>query len=325
MLKIKLSNNFPYVPIQRQTPDSSGIWDDCIFLINQDVTECDFWIVYEDLERIEETICPPENLIFIAYEPPAIKTYNPTFLNQFSTVIACHKNICHRHVIYDHQSQPWLVNQRYDDLMTLQEVKKRKFLSLITSEKRTTLVHRQRHNLCLKLKEYFGEDVDLYGRGINDFADKWDVIAPYRYSLAVENSLYENYFTEKVIDCFLGETVPLYYGCPNFEDFFLAPPVININVFDPDATIQVIKKLMDDETHYLSFRERLREAKIYYLNYLNLFPRLVRLIHRLRQNQDHSSPAKTKIKLYPEMHPRFLGDRLIRKFNKVVLGKRYDY
>ena len=39
---------------------------------------------------------------------------------------------------------------------------------------------------------------------------------PYRYTIAVENSAHDNYFTEKIIDALLSECLPFYWGCPNF-------------------------------------------------------------------------------------------------------------
>ncbi len=35
---------------------------------------------------------------------------------------------------------------------------------------------------------------DLYGRGFRHIDDKWEGIAPYRYSIAFENSLATSYF-----------------------------------------------------------------------------------------------------------------------------------
>ena len=40
------------------------------------------------------------------------------------------------------------------------------------------------------------------------------------YSVAVESSSETNYFTEKLIDCLVTKTIPIYWGCPNIADFF---------------------------------------------------------------------------------------------------------
>ena len=37
-------------------------------------------------------------------------------------------------------------------------------------------------------------------------------LAQYAFSIAIENTIYKDYFTEKLIDCFRTGTVPLYWG-----------------------------------------------------------------------------------------------------------------
>lgn len=49
---------------------------------------------------------------------------------------------------------------------------------------------------------------------------KWDGLESYKYSIAIENSCLENYFSEKFTDCILAWTIPIYYGCPNIDKYF---------------------------------------------------------------------------------------------------------
>jgi len=42
----------------------------------------------------------------------------------------------------------------------------------------------------------------------------------FQFSIILENSQQENYFTEKIIDCLITKTIPLYWGCPNISEFF---------------------------------------------------------------------------------------------------------
>lgn len=41
-----------------------------------------------------------------------------------------------------------------------------------------------------------------------------------QFHIAVENTRINNYFTEKLIDCFKTKTIPIYWGCPNIGDYF---------------------------------------------------------------------------------------------------------
>lgn len=40
------------------------------------------------------------------------------------------------------------------------------------------------------------------------------------YSVVVESSSEPNYFTEKLIDCLITKTIPIYWGCPNVSEYF---------------------------------------------------------------------------------------------------------
>ncbi len=40
------------------------------------------------------------------------------------------------------------------------------------------------------------------------------------FSVTLENTAETNYFTEKIIDCFLTYTIPLYWGAPNIDQYF---------------------------------------------------------------------------------------------------------
>lgn len=71
-------------------------------------------------------------------------------------------------------------------------------------------------------------DFDLYGYGwnINDsrYKGKLDSkssgLINYEYSIAIENCCEKNYVTEKLFDCFLCDTIPIYYGCPNITGIY---------------------------------------------------------------------------------------------------------
>lgn len=58
-------------------------------------------------------------------------------------------------------------------------------------------------------------DVDCFGRGIRPIDGKREAIAPYRFSIAMENAAADDYFSEKLVDCLLLETVPIYFGWPS--------------------------------------------------------------------------------------------------------------
>jgi hypothetical protein len=50
--------------------------------------------------------------------------------------------------------------------------------------------------------------------------DKIDLFKDSQFSLVIENSRQLNYFTEKLCDCLITKTIPVYYGCPNISEYF---------------------------------------------------------------------------------------------------------
>jgi hypothetical protein len=41
-----------------------------------------------------------------------------------------------------------------------------------------------------------------------------------QFHIVIENVTSDNWFTEKIVDCFQTKTIPIYIGCENIGDFF---------------------------------------------------------------------------------------------------------
>jgi hypothetical protein len=93
---------------------------------------------------------------------------------------------------------------------------KNKLISFITSDKKETIGHFKRHNLLKKLPSF----VDIFGKGVKEIRKKEEGLSDYMFSICIENDKYDNYFTEKILDCFACGTVPIYWGCPSIHNFF---------------------------------------------------------------------------------------------------------
>ncbi|MBD2655390.1 hypothetical protein H6G45_18255 [Synechocystis sp. FACHB-383] len=295
MIKVKVTTQHPNWPLLRQTPNSSGIWKDYQFFINQDINECDYWIVCDGLLKEETVRCPYENTILVTWEPPTIKTYSQKFIDQFATVVTCQKDIKHPNIIYSQQAHPWFVNKTYDELKKTREIQKAKLLSIVTSDKIFTEGHKKRYNFAIKLEEHFGDKIDLFGRGIRDFDDKWEVLAPYKYSIAIENLNYQDWLTEKLPDCFLALTFPFYYGCPNVINYFEPNSFVNIDIENISNSIRLIEKVITDPSHYSSSLGFLEKEKEKYLDKRSFFPLCVDIVSELP-----SKSSKSSLKIIPE-------------------------
>ncbi len=59
---------------------------------------------------------------------------------------------------------------------------------------------------------------DLQNRVMPTDSKKW--IFDSEFSIAIENTPQEDWFSEKLLGCFMALTVPVYIGCPNVLDYF---------------------------------------------------------------------------------------------------------
>lgn len=289
IFKVKLT--FPYDwPIFRQTPGGLGKWGNYQFYLNNEIEECDFWVIFSkyQLKKVR-AICPPENVIFMPCEAFSIAKFSKHFLKQFALIITCQREIQHHNISFDLAAHPWFVEKNYDELLAMEAFPKTKKISLITSNKVMTEGHRKRLDFAYKLKDHFKENIDLYGRGIKDFEDKWDVLAPYKYSIAIENDNTDDWLTEKFYDCHLAYTYPIYYGCPNAEKYFDSRSFARIDINDFDKSVKIIEDILSDEGHYEQHLDSIQEARLLKLNKYNLFPLLVSYFENLNPNSDKKS------------------------------------
>lgn len=150
---------------------------------------------------------------------------------------------------------------------------KRAMCSLIASKRGHLTGHRLRHALVDHVRAE-GLDVAIMGRGYNPFGPKHEGLAPYRYSVVIENSSEAGYFTEKLVDCCLCGTVPIYWGAPDIAEYFDARGLIIChNESDLRAALAQMSEVDFDERAE-AIAENLRRA----LDYADLEGRAARAV-----------------------------------------------
>ena len=298
MLTIKFT---PYRPglgtiYERQTKGKSltSLDGRYRFLLGDDVDEADFWVVQGKGVR-KPTTCrvAPQNTLMLATEPRSVLVYPQKYLRQFGMVCTCQEPTRHPCVHYGPAILPWFVgfdehqdgtcsySLDYDQLHRHSEpADKTKLLSVITSNKAFTRGHLDRIKFVEKLKEHFGDEVDIYGRGFRTFRDKWDVLRPYRYHIAIENSSQRYYWTEKISDCYLAETFPFYYGCTNLHDYFPREAFVPIDIRQPEQAIAAIDAAIAGQRYEQSV-DLLERCKLQVLDEYNMFEYVARLCDML--------------------------------------------
>lgn len=106
-------------------------------------------------------------------------------------------------------------------------IKNKKYkISFIKSPKNILEGHKLRH--LVMLNDFKGE---IFIPN-NYIQCKIPLFTDSMFHLCIENSRHNNYFTEKLIDCFISKTIPIYWGCPNISKYFNLDGMIIVNNID---------------------------------------------------------------------------------------------
>tara|TARA_Y100000034_G_scaffold63995_1_gene77380 strand:- start:623 stop:1555 length:933 start_codon:yes stop_codon:yes gene_type:complete len=166
-------------------------------------------------------------------------------VNAYDGIFTCDRELVDKHekihFCLAGSNLPWISKLRH------KIYEKTKLCSFIASNKRTTHGHIQRHRVYDKLKirvegepiiELFGT-ITGYDFGANPgchieskvevpWHDKCDGLNDFMFSIVIENARYDDYFTEKITDCFATGTIPVYWGTRNIGDYFNTDGIIVI-------------------------------------------------------------------------------------------------
>lgn len=114
-----------------------------------------------------------------------------------------------------------------------------------------------RDQIFYKCSEY--KTVGSGGQHLNNMPDgktvpnEIEFYARYKFTLALENSRMPGYTTEKIINAFAAQTVPIYWGDPLVAEVFNPKAFINANEFESlDALLEEVKRIDRDDDAYLA-------------------------------------------------------------------------
>lgn len=298
-----------------RTPHSGGVFGEYKFEIDNDCDECDYWIVWGGVGRITKVKCPPENILFVTDETHSERRFETDFLQQFPTVVACRTDLVHPHIVKSHDLGIWHFKRSYDQVVRLEPMQKTKRMSVVASNLMQLEGHRRRVEYVRQLRKHFGDAIDYFGRGTNEVSDKYEALVHYKYSIAIENSSIEGYFTEKLFECFLTYTLPVYYGCPDLTNYFDERSFIRIDILNPEGSFKVIEDLLREDI-YESRLPYLIEARRLFMEKYYFFPSVINVI-----KTDELLASGKKVKraniLRPEQYFK------LSRMNKVIENVKY--
>lgn len=296
-----------------------GIWGNCRFEINNDTRVCDFWVVYEDIDSylFEVADCPKDRCIFITGEEKSMWNYAPEYLDQFGIIFTSRDDIEHPNVIKGQYICPWHVKKDYDALKSSKLAHKKNELSVICSNAAKLEGHKKRLSFVGQLKEHFKDQLHWYGKGATYIEDKWEGLSTYKYSVAIENSSHPNYWTEKIADCFLSYTMPVYWGCPNISDYFPNESFIAIDIEDLRGSVRKIEQAIEGE-FYEKHLDAIVKARSLVLDKYQMFPVVSSLVQKLHGEVSRET-GKTLIK-----GKQYFNDRFTLKQQMYIYKRKFE-
>ena len=152
-------------------------------------------------------------------------------------------------------------NHGYEQLLDIKSLTQPRKLDMRIKDKFCAMIAGNpeglRVNLFNSISKY--KSIDGYGLmfGNSLRKSKFAVLPEYKFCLCPENSIYDGYVTEKLLDAYAGGTVPLYSGDLSVDRDF------NIGAFwnyqdekDMDKFVEIVSSLDRYEDQYKSYYEQ---------------------------------------------------------------------
>lgn len=246
-----------------------------------------------DLEATPEHLKNAEHpIVFWMVEPfammPKIRAYIEFHSHLYDWILTSDEIVmqhCANNAIYFNCCNNWITEQEY---RSVNVNKKMPRISTVVGGKRQCIGHQLRLNLYMNQDKIKNLDTfhstncpppTFIPSSKFIFDTKMELFKEYQYSLVIENSQQTNYFTEKLLDCLLTKTIPIYYGCPNISDFFDTTGWIILE--DTDIS-KCIKKINECNFDYCYWSGGVQVNYNKALKYVNSNERLLTVIAELQ-------------------------------------------
>lgn len=201
--------------------------------------------------------------------------------------------------LFDHKIniKNWDLDININDLIKKKIIKKEEYkrrISCVTTDAYWLEGHKLRTNFLrfLDILPNVNIKPDLYGKKITGIYDELNlknylgetqkrenVLWDYYYHFMAENSSEHDYFTEKILDPILTETLCFYWGCPNIKNYLHEKSYISIDLHKPNIAINIIANAINNNEYEkrLKYIKESKKKIIYELNPITLFEKNLNL------------------------------------------------
>jgi hypothetical protein len=161
-------------------------------------------------------------------------------------------------------------NHGYEPLIDIKSLTRPRKLDMTNKDKFCVMVAGNpeglRINLFQSISKYKQVDGygNMFGRALR--SSKFDILPEYKFCLCPENSVYDGYVTEKLIDAYAGGCVPIYSGEMQLDQDFNEFAFLNYyDIGNMDELIRSIKAWDEEDKEYKKLYEEpllLQEPKL---------------------------------------------------------------
>lgn len=152
-------------------------------------------------------------------------------------------------------------NHGYEPLIDIKSLMRPRKLDMTGKDKFCALIAGNpeglRINLFNSISKYKQVDGygNMFGRALRQ--SKFDLLKEYKFCLCPENSIYDGYVTEKLIDAYAGGCVPIYSGDRSVDEDFNGYAYLNyMDKRDMDFTVSWVHQIDTDDLLYKTIYEQ---------------------------------------------------------------------
>ena len=323
MIKVLILKNWEFPPIFRQTPDGKGIWEGVQFTTDIN-SRYDYVLSLDSSAKSIRLHACKENIWKVNQEPPNefFKLLHKGDKN-FYRVFTTDPKLKGERYQKSQPAIPWFIEKSYDYLKNSPIPEKKFGISCIFSLKSSFIGHKTRLQLIHKLKNilpidlistfdyYFRQNPEIDFRKFESerfklgftkvVKNKWDALSSYRFSLIIENFSGPDYWSEKLSDCLLSWTIPIYYGCTNLDKYFPQGSYIYLDSGN-NYSAENIKKLLSED-YWQKNLPALKKARNLILNKYQFFPYFSQFINEWENKYKNIKRNKNEIIIPAEDTP----------------------
>lgn len=219
-------------------------------------------------------IDPSKYNVFIQIEPPGILNIEKHLIentHQYNIILTWNSRVlaaCKNAIKFPFGTC-WVPDHTVD-------INAKKFsTSFLTSSKTQTTGHSLRHTILQHLPNMIRNVMPIVKhRSPPRLPDKSVMLKPFQFSIIVENVQDTNWFTEKLIDCLVCRTIPIYWGCPNINEYFNMDSIFTFRTYQELTNILMS---LNTET-YKNKMESIEDNYMRALAFMNIWKRVDTII-----------------------------------------------